>query len=451
MKMLKAIKQFFLSIWSVIDKIIVMPITKLIYKLTSKLSDSSKRIENWLSNANSLLFISLVLAVIAFIAIDVKKITFTDTNAEVLKDQELIATYNEEAYVVEGLPETVDVTLIGSKTDLYIAKQSSTHDVTVDLTGLKPGTHKVNINYNQNVGNIHYMVNPSTVTVVIYQKVSKTMTLDVDMVNQDKLDKKLTIDDMSYDNDKVVIKGAEHQLSEVSSVKAILDVNEFPEQKAGNITVEKVPLKAYNSKGEVVDVEIVPSTIDVDLKLSSPSKEVPIKVIPEGNVAFGKAINAISQSSTKVTVYGPEKVLNSISSIPVSINVDGLKTDKEYKVELSKPVGARSLSTSNITVKVSLGDVANKDFNNINIESRNLADGYSVQGVDEKSTKVAVTVKGVQSVIKTIKEEDITAYIDLSGYTAGEYVVKVNVEGSDVRAMYESKTQNVKIKIIKNK
>ena len=451
MKLMKIFKSFFLGIWKIIDRIIVFPITKIIFKITSKLSDSSKRIENWLSNANTLLFISLVLAIIAFIAIDIKKITFTDTNAEVLKDQELVATYNEEAYVVEGLPETVDVTLIGSKTDLYIAKQSSTHDVTVDLTGLKPGTHKVNINYNQNVGNINYMVNPSTVTVVIYQKVSKTMTLDVDMVNQDKLDKKLTIDDVSYNNDKVVIKGAEHQLAEVSSVKAILDVEEFPEQKAGNITVEKVPLKAYNSKGEVVDVEIVPGTIDADVTLSSPSKEVPIKVIPEGNVTFGKAINAISQSATKVTVYGSEDVLKNITSIPVTINVDDLKTDKEYKVELNKPVGARSLSLKNITVKVSLGDVSNKDFNNINIESRNLADGYSVQGVDEKSTKVSVTVKGVSSVIKSINASDITAYIDLTGYTEGEYVVKVNVEGLDVRATYESKTQNVKIKIIKNK
>lgn len=449
MKILKAIKSFFVGIWKFFDKIIIFPITKLIYRITSKFSNSSKKFENWLSSTNTLLFISLILAVATFVLIDQKKLVFKDNNAKVLKNQELKVLYNEEAYVVEGLPETVDVTLIGSKTDLYIADQSSTHEVTVDLTGLKPGTHKVNINYSQNVGNIDYMVNPSSVTVIIYQKVSKTMTLDVDLINQDKLDKKLTIDDVKYDNDKIVIKGAEHRLNEVTSVKALLDINNIPEQKSGNITVKDVPLKAYNSKGDVVDVELVPAKIDVNLSISSPSKEVPIKVIPEGNVTFGKAISSINQSANKVTVYGDAEKLKDITSIPVTVDVTDLKDTKEYKLELQKPVGVRSLSINNITVKISLDNESNKDFNNINIESRNLADGLVVQGVDASSTHVTVTVKGVTSVINSIQAADINAYIDLNGYKEGEYEVPVNVEGIDVRASYTSKTQKVKIKIIK--
>ena len=447
--MFKLIKAFFRGIWKCIDKIIVFPITKLIYRISSKFSNSSKKFENWLSSTNTLLFISLILAVATFILIDQKKLVFKDNNAKVLKDQELKVLYNEEAYVVEGLPEKVDVTLIGSKTDLYIADQSSTHDVTVDLTGLKPGTHKVNINYNQNVGNIDYMVNPSSATVIIYQKVSKTMTLNVDLINQDKLDKKLTIDDYKYENDKIVVKGAEHRLNEVTSVKALLDIDNIPEQKSGNVTVKDVPLKAYNSKGDVVDVELVPSKINVDLSISSPSKEVPIKVIPKGEVTFGKAISSINQSATKVTIYGDQEKLKDITSIPVTVDVSDIKDNKEYKLELQKPVGVRSLSINNITVKILLDNEANKDFNNINIESRNLADGLVVQGVDASSTQVTVTVKGVASVIKSIQATDINAYIDLSGYTEGEYEVPVNVEGMDVRASYTSKTQKVKIKIKK--
>ena len=451
MKILKLIKTFFLNIWKVIDKIIVFPITKFIYKITSGFTNSSKKVENWLSNANTLLFISLFLAIATFIIIDQKIIIFNDNTAEVLKNQPVKTIYNEEAYVVEGLPDMVDVTLIGGKTDLYIAKQSSSHEVTVDLSGLKPGTHKVNINYNQNVGNIDYMVNPSTVTVIIYQKVSKTVTLDVDLINKDKLDQKLIIDDINYDNDKVVIKGAEHQLNEVTSVKAILDLNQITEQKNGNVTMKDVILKAYNKEGEVVDVEIVPSKIDVDLKISSPSKEVPIKVIPEGEVSFGKAISSISQSETKVTIYGDEKTLEDITYIPVNVSVDGLKENKEYKLELKKPVGSRSLSVNNITVKVTLDSVTNKDFENIDIESRNLSDGLSVQGVNEDSTKVTVTVKGVREVINNVTSSDISAYIDLSGYKEGEYEVPVNVEGTEVKAQYISKTKKVRIKIVKNK
>ena len=44
----------------------------------------------------------------------------------------------------------------------------------------------------------------------------------------------------------------------------------------------------------------------------------------------------------------------------------------------------------------------------------------------------AVTVKGVDDVVNKVTSSDINAYIDLSGYTVGEYEVPVNVEGKDV-------------------
>ena len=217
-KIVKKIKNFFRNCYQFIDKIVITPITKLIYLITNKYGKSGKQIENWLSTTNTLLFVSLFLAFTLFIIIDKKIIVFNDNSAEVLQNQPISVIYNEESYVVEGLPETVDITLIGSKTDLYIAKQSSSHDVSIDLSGLKPGTHKVAIKYNRNTGNIQYMVNPSSVTVIIYQKVSLTKTLDVDILNEDNLDSKLVIEDVNYDTDKVIVKGAEHTLDKVATV-----------------------------------------------------------------------------------------------------------------------------------------------------------------------------------------------------------------------------------------
>lgn len=134
-KIIKAISIFCKNVIRLIDQKIVVPITKLIVLITSKFSSSSRFIENWLTKKNTLLFISLFLAITLFIVIDQKILVFTDNTAEVLKNQPVDIIYNEEAYVVEGLPETVDITLIGSKTDLYIAKQSSSQKVTVDLSG----------------------------------------------------------------------------------------------------------------------------------------------------------------------------------------------------------------------------------------------------------------------------------------------------------------------------
>ena len=448
-KIIKLFSSFFRAINRFIDKRIVLPITKLVARMTTKFDKSGKKLENWLSQTNTLLFISLILAIGIFIIIDRKIIVFANSSAEVIKNQPIEVIYNEEAYVVEGLPETVDITLIGSKTDLYIARQSSSHKVTVDLSGMEPGTHRVNIEYNQNTGSIDYMVNPSVATVIIYPKVSETRTLTVDLLNKDELDSKLVIQDIDYDTDKVVIKGAEHQLKKVAEVKALVDVKNIVSQEVGKQKLKDVPLRAYDVEGNVVDVEIVPGKIDVELDIDSPSKELPIKIIPKGEVNFGLAISAINSSESKVIAYGKSDVLNKLKYIPVEIDVNNLKESKEYKKELVKPVGVKSLSVSNITINVSLDSVASKDIDDINIEYKNLGSDYTVQGTSESATKVSVGLKGVKSVIDSIKSDDVTAYIDLNGYKEGEYEVAVKVTGSDNKVSYTSKTKKVKIKIVK--
>lgn len=446
---MKKLSRFLKSIGKFFDKRIIVPVTKLILRVTGKFDKNGRRVENWLSKTNTILFISLFLAIATFIMIDQKILIFNDNSALVLKDQPVNVTYNQEKYVVEGLPETVDITLIGSKTDLYIAKQSSQHDVVVDLTGLKPGTHKVSIKYNQNTGSIDYMVNPSVATVIIYEKVSETRTLSVDVLNKDKLDSKLAISNITYNTDKVVIKGAEHQLKEVVAVKALLDINNLPSQEVGKYTLKNVPLKAYDANGEVVNVEIVPESLEVEVELSSPSKELPLKVIPQGEVANGYAISTISLDETKVTVYGDIESLNELNYIPVNIDVEALKSNKTYKVELEKPVGVKSLSLNNVTVDVSLGEVANRKIEDIGIEYKNLGENYAVQGTDETATKVTVSLKGVSDIINNITADDVKAYIDLSGLEEGEHEVDVKVEGSDNKVTYVSMTKKVKIKIVR--
>ena len=448
-KIMKAIKIFFKNIIKIIDKKIIVPITKLIVLVTSKFGKSGRFIENWLTKTNTLLFISLFLSIALFIIIDQKIIVFTDNTAEVLKNQHVDVIYNEEAYVVEGLPETVDITLIGSKTDLYIAKQSSSQKVTIDLSGLKPGTHKVNISYTQNAGNIEYMVNPSVATVIISPKVSETRTLSVDVINKDKLDSTLIIKNINYDTDKVVIKGSEKTLEKVAIVKALVNVNDIVSQKVGTTTIKDVPLVAYDENGNVVDVEIVPQKIDVQLEIASPSKEVAIKVIPKGEVSFGLAISSINVSEKKVTVYGDENTLASLTSIPVEIDVNGLTEYKEYKVELVKPVGVSSLSTNNVTISVSLGQIASKDILDVVITPINLdEDKYKAQ-VDASDAKVTVNVKGVKNVIDSLTSTDVKANVDLSGLTEGEHEVDIIAEGTDSRVTYISKTKKVKIMIFK--
>ena len=135
-----------------------------------------------------MIIISLLFSLAAFFIVDAKSTTLLETNAEVIYNRPVTATYNDEEYIIEGLPETVDITLIGTKANLYLAKQLPTQDVTVDLSDLKPGVHKVNLKYKQSISNVEYKLDPSVVTVVVSPKKSETKSLTSEIVNLSKLD-----------------------------------------------------------------------------------------------------------------------------------------------------------------------------------------------------------------------------------------------------------------------
>ena len=440
---MKLIKRFF----RFIDKKIIVPITKFFVSIGEKLKLSDKPLEKALSKKSSMIILSLVLAVIVFVIIDRQNTTLLEKNAEVLYDIPLSATYNDEEYVVEGLPETVDITLIGTKANLYLAKQLPTQDVNVDLSDLKPGVHKVNLKYKQSITSVEYKLDPSEVTVVVSSKKSETRSVESDIVNLNKLDSKLAINNTKLDTDEVIIKGTEDSLAKVSTIKALINVSDMVDPKAGTNTLKDIPLIAYDENGAKVDVEMVPSKVTATVEIESPSKTVPLEIEPTGNVIFGKAIKNITSSVQKVTIYGNSKVLDNTNSIKVKIDVNNLKSNKDYTVTIKKPAGIREISEKVVTAKVELEDEVTTELSGVKLGVVNLGSNYTAQATSENATEVTVILKGVESIIKNITPSDVEAYVDLEGLGAGDHEVEIKVKGTDPKVKYSSKVTKTIIKI----
>jgi len=440
MKLIKRFLRF-------IDKKIIVPITKFFVSIGEKLKLSDKPLEKALSKKSSMIILSLVLAVIVFVIIDRQNTTLLEKNAEVLYDIPLSATYNDEEYVVEGLPETVDITLIGTKANLYLAKQLPTQDVNVDLSDLKPGVHKVNLKYKQSITSVEYKLDPSEVTVVVSSKKSETRSVESDIVNLNKLDSKLAINNTKLDTDEVIIKGTEDSLAKVSTIKALINVSNMVDPKAGTNTLKDIPLIAYDENGAKVDVEMVPSKVTATIEIESPSKTVPLEIEPTGNVIFGKAIKNITSSVQKVTIYGSSKVLDNTNSIKVKIDVNNLKSNKDYTVTIKKPAGIREISEKVVTAKVELDDEVTTELSGVKLGVVNLGSNYTAQATSENATEVTVILKGVESIIKNITPSDVEAYVDLEGLGAGDHEVEIKVKGTDPKVKYSSKVTKTIIKI----
>ena len=442
----------FKKLYKILDKTIITPISRFIFNISDRLKSNSNKIEKILNRPHILLYISLIFAIGMFFLVDKEVINLVENEAEIIANQPVNILYNKEAYVVEGLVDSVDIILTGNKSAIYLAKQLGDHEVVLDLTDYEPSDtpYRVKLTYNQTVDSIKYKLDPTYVTVTIKNKVSKLSSISYELLNENKLNEKLSVDNVELSKSEVVVKGSEDALEKIATVKALIDLNNPEYTDAGTYETDNIPLVAYDEDGNLLEnVEIVPSTVSATITLDTYKASVPIKVLTTGDLVTGKAISSVTINGTNahtVEIYGEKSVIDSITSVPVTIDVSGLgnSNSKTYNVTVSKPNGVRYISETSAKIIVNFGDEKQKTLNVNSISTRNLDDSLKVNRTD--TNPIAIQVKGVQSVIDSITEENISAYVDLSGYTAGDYEVELKIESDDPRVSYVvSSKVNLKI------
>lgn len=454
-KIMKFFKNMFTSIYIAIDKIIITPISRLIFSISEYGKSHNLKLDYIFSKPNFMIYISLILAVVMFLLIDSKVITLVESEAEVITNVPVDVKYNEKAYVVEGIPETVDIVLIGRKSDIYLAKQLGTNSVILDLSDYeaRDSAYKVYLSYTKSIDSINYKLDPSYVSVTIKNKISVTKALTYDLVNVDALNEKLSVESVELSKSEVVVKGSQDSLDKIASIKALVDLNNKSLTDAGTYDIDNIAVLAYDNKGRIInDVEIIPANLTASITLDTYSKSVPLKVLTTGNLVTGKAIASIlvnNSNSHTTTIYGDKETINGITSVPVTINVsdEGATNTKSYNVTISKPSGVRALSETKATITVTFGDEKQKEISVSSVASKNLASNLTANIIGNDS--VTVIVKGVQSVIDNVTENNINAYINLENYGVGEYDVPIEIENDDPKLNYVV-SSTVKVKLTKN-
>ena len=207
-------RKFFRALYRLLDRCIVVPISRVVYNIQNLLRKNGNFLDRILNRPTFLIYLSLALAVGLFFLIDSKVVTLVQNNAEVINDVPVKLKYNEEAYVVEGVPETVDITITGRKSDIYLSKQLGEYEVTLDLTEYtaSDAAYKVYFTYSKNIDNLNYKLDPSYVSVMIKNKVSSIASVQYELINQDKLDSKLSVKKVTLSKSEVVVKGSESVL-----------------------------------------------------------------------------------------------------------------------------------------------------------------------------------------------------------------------------------------------
>ncbi|MFQ3544957.1 CdaR family protein [Halobacillus rhizosphaerae] len=304
--------------------------------------------------------ISLLLAVLLWVSVnlennkntDPQSLWFNDNSSEteVMNNIPLDIDFNDEEYVVSGLPQDVSVTVKGTKSVIAPVVRQKNFTVYVNLNGLKPGTHNVPVEYKGISNRITVTTEPKTVDVTIEKKVSKDYDVSVDYINENKVSNDINIGEAEINPGKVTVTGSKSVMDKVEVVKAIVNIGD----KNSSIEKAEAPVKVYDAQGNELNVIVDPTVVSVSVPISKPKKKVPVSLKVKGGAPNGVIVNNVIPDKDEITIYGPHDVLDKIDKINIPVDISEVNSDETMDVKIPKPDGVTSSNPDTIEVTVDI-------------------------------------------------------------------------------------------------
>jgi len=220
---------------------------------------------------------------------------------------------------------------------------------------------------------------------------------------------------------KVNVKGASSQIDAIESVKVLIDMSDASEAVAQQL----VPV-AYDKDGnEIKSLIIEPETVEVSFGVYKYG-QIPVeKPDIEGTPAKDYQISGVDWEPKYIQVVGDEEEIARVGSIKPKVKIDGRE---EEQVEINYDVNAhiaknklsiREGTKKEVTVTVNLEKEEEREFivKGDNITASGQSGGFKVILPSE----IKFVLKGIKENLDSIKENDITASVDVSGLTRGKY------------------------------
>lgn len=393
----------------------------------------SNLIDRLLYSRRFLALVSLLIALLIFASV-----LYSEQMAnQITQSTELTAPVEVvgdlEEYEISNVPSTVQVLVTGSAVDVRSAQNQNNHSAVLDISTLGEGNHRIRLDRKGFSPTVKVIFQPEFVDVNVSRKVSAEYDVEPTYINMNKLEPQYILSNLTLDNTQVTINTSQEKLSQISQVRALIDVSNKTESFSSVAHVV-----AYDQQGKAMDVEIEPNELNATVTIASPSRQVPIAVRTEGQIPNNKSVEAITLDQPSITIYGPEEILNTISSIPVVINAQTLTQDETVlKHTLVRPEGVRSMEFETVNISIILGDKETSQIEKSQIFFENNANNYEVVRADGSEMVVDVTMSGTADRLAQIDPSSIKVFIDMSALRVGQQSVTLKVSGPDPLVDYQ--------------
>ncbi len=236
-------------------------------------------------------------------------------------------------------------------------------------------------------------------------------------------------------------------------------------------TIEST-VQVLNANLDKLPVTVEPQTVDLNVSVTQPSKEVPLVPTSSGTPVEGFELESIELASETVTIYGPTDTIDNISEIEVPFDLSGVSSDgSRMEVPIPLPEGVTSLSSETVAGVISLTesaedegaaaeepeteetaetpappeedeenteDTASDEDNNsteeltlsaLPVEMRNIGDELQATFLSPASGELNLRVTGEPETLEELSEDDVSLFVDAEGLEEGEHEMEVQIEG----------------------
>lgn len=177
----------------------------------------------------------------------------------------------------------------------------------------------------------------------------------------------------------------------------------------------QIPIEITISGYEFESATASPRNVQVKIEQNK-SDTFPITVTTTGTVRDGYVLGNVQADPERVTVNGPESVIDQISKVVAEVNVSGLSSDSSIDAtltyydadnnEISAEQLANNLGTTGVKVNVTLYHTARIPVT-VDTSGVTAADGYTISEVSW--TPEEIQLAGEEDVLEALKEIRIPA------------------------------------------
>ena len=397
--------------------------------------------------------IALLLAIMLYLSTNIDKNVSDNFNpspfpvgdtTETISGVPVSAYYDEEKYIVSGIPEKVSVTLEGQNNVVAAAKVKRQFEVFVNLRGYTPGTYEIPLKYSGVPNNLHLKVQPAKIQVTIKKKEVKSFPVAVKYLNENQVQKGTVIDKPIVKPGTVEVAGTTDQLSQIALVRAYVDL------KGISKTVTKeAKIVLYDKDGNQLDLKTSSSTVNVTVPVSSPEKTVSLGVTKKGSLQEGITVTSIKVEPSEVEIYGSKDVLDNITSLEgIEVDLSKITESTTFDASVSLPKGVTKADPSQVKVTVEVQKQQRKTITDIPLQVNGLSDLLTMKLSDPQNGKISVDVFGDASVVEKMSAEQIKASINIGNMSAGTHDVPIQISGPN-NVTLELKQKNAKVELTK--